>query len=71
MSSFCRILRWICCFIGSTALSQSICLLPWGYWIVMFVGFGNYAAGYQSNSWLLQVIAAGIMFGGIKCYFGG
>jgi hypothetical protein len=71
MSQICRLLIWICAFLIASAAAQLISLLPWS---ILVVGVGvvvTYCKGKADNSMLLQVIAIGLVFGWMKCYFAG
>ncbi len=71
MSQICRLLIWICGFVIASAIAQLISLLPWSILVVGVGVVATYSKGKADNSMLLQVIAIGLVFGWIKCYFAG
>lgn len=71
MSQICRLLIWICAFLIASAVAQLISLLPWSILVVVVGVIVTYSQGKTDNSMLLQVIAVGLAFGWMKCYFAG
>jgi 4-hydroxybenzoate polyprenyltransferase len=71
MSQICRLLIWICGFVIASAIAQLISLLPWSVLVVGVATVVTYSQGKADNSMLLQVIAIGLAFGWMKCYFAG
>ncbi|BAZ33768.1 hypothetical protein NIES4074_62820 (plasmid) [Cylindrospermum sp. NIES-4074] len=71
MSQICKLLIWICAFVIAMAVAQLISLLPWSSVVVGVGAFITYSIGKADNAMLLQVIAAGLAFGWIKCFLVG
>ncbi|BAY93783.1 hypothetical protein NIES37_38710 [Tolypothrix tenuis PCC 7101] len=71
MSQICRLLTSICGFLVASALAQLISLLPWSFLVIGVAAVITYSKGKTDNSMLLQVIAIGLAFGWMKCYFAG
>jgi 4-hydroxybenzoate polyprenyltransferase len=69
MSEICRLLIWICGFVIASAIAQLISLLPWSALVIGVATTVTYSQGKSKNSMLLQVIAVGLAFGWVKCYF--
>ncbi len=55
----------------ATAIAQLLSLLPWSFLIIAVAATIAYTMGQKENSMILQVIATGLIFGWIKCYFVG
>ncbi|GAX38860.1 hypothetical protein NIES3585_49120 [Nodularia sp. NIES-3585] len=69
MSQICRLLIWMCGFVIASASAQLISLLPWSALVIGVAATIIYSQGKNSNSMLLQVIAIGLGFGWMKCFF--
>lgn len=70
MSQVCKILRWTCAFIISTAIAQTISLLPWATFITAILVIIAYGTGQKQDSMVLRIIAIGLFFGWVKCFVG-
>lgn len=69
MSQICRLLIWICGFVIASAIAQLISLLPWSALIIGVAATVTYSQGKSNGDMLLQVIATGLAFGWLKCFF--
>ncbi|MFK0731377.1 MAG: hypothetical protein ACFKPT_02800 [Gloeotrichia echinulata GP01] len=71
MSQISRILKWTCAFAIAAAVAQLLSLLPWSFWVVGIVAAIAYSVGFKQDDWQLQIIASGLIFGLLKCFYGG
>lgn len=69
MSQICRLLIWMCGFVIASASAQLISLLPWSALVIGVAATIIYSQGKSNGDMLLQVIATGLAFGWLKCFF--
>ena len=74
MSTTTKVVRWICVFLIAFAIGQIISLFPWSFAIVGVAATIAYMAGKMcgrtDEEIMLQVIAAGLVVGTLKCFVG-
>ena len=59
----------MCGFVIASASAQLISLLPWSALVIGVAATVTYSQGKNNKDILLQVIATGLAFGWLKCFF--